>query len=498
MQTATRPPSADDEVEVADVALTATAALPACIACLAGFGLPIAFFLLGGRSDAPAGVLGITLLILALATWRLAALIYTGELRIVATVHWMMIYISGAVVPLAQVHTGLWPTVVNKDYLAEAQLIILVWAICFEAGQRMRYRPKLSQTLAARARPLNIRRLKLLTAVAIFATCAYIAKLGPASFFASRAEAGEAALAAGIRSADSQVTSAVFGTFATVPIFVCLVAWVVILRRHPEKRTLELRLVKFLLLALNVVVNNPISNSRYWALAVIIGFIFAMPWFTARALRTVIPVGIITALVLFPYSDYFRYSAEDRNVQVVSVAEKISVKDYDQSAMTANGVWYVDQYGHTNGSQLLGVALFAVPRSIWPDKPLDTGVLVGQAVATRIPVGTTNLSSPAWDEVWIDFGMPGVVLVAGLMGWIARRADETFAAVRSSGLITVVSVTLPMIAGFGFILLRGPLLQAMARVAIMALVVWWLRGRFQAGEAEASRGETEVKQPHGI
>ncbi|GLY28095.1 hypothetical protein [Kineosporia sp. NBRC 101731] len=442
---------------------------------MAGVGIPVSFLVLeGSPPGAPPSLVPITLIILVVAVSRLATIIYTGDLRIVSIVSWMMIYISGAVVPLAQAHASLWPVTINIEFLPEAQLMILAWAIAFEVGQHLRSRERRVFDVT-QAKPISLSRLKSLTIIASIITLAYIAKLGPASFFQSRADLAIAMNDSGIRGGGSQVTSAFFSMGATVPVFICLVTWIVITYKKPEKRSAGMKLLKLWLLALNVIVNNPISSSRFWALTIFIGFAFAMPWFKARTMRFIIPAGIITALVLFPYSDYFR--GQEGQIQVVGVVEKISTKDYDQSTMTANGIWYGERYGHTHGRQILGAVLFAVPRTLWPGKPLDTGVMVGQAASEQIYVGTTNLSSPAWVEAWIDFGMPGVIIIGAAVGWLARRADEMFMAARASGRVTVIAVSLPMFAGFSFILLRGPLLQSMGRVAGMALVAWWLADR---------------------
>ena len=108
-----------------------------------------------------------------------------------------------------------------------------------------------------------------------------------------------------------------------------------------------------------------------------------------------------------------------------------------------------------------------MPRSVWPGKARDTGVMIGQWMGTV----NTNLSSPVWAELWIDFGPFG--MGAGLLGlgYAAARVDRRYAkrAVRRTPPGALISVVVPLVAGYSFILLRGPLLQASGRVAIAAL-----------------------------
>lgn len=146
----------------------------------------------------------------------------------------------------------------------------------------------------------------------------------------------------------------------------------------------------------------------------------------------------------------------------------MALKDYDQIGMFANTITFSESGpGHFYGRQLAGSVFFAVPRSVWPGKPRDTGVMVGQWMGTV----NTNLSSPIWAELWLDFGPLG--MGAGLLaiGYAAARVDRRYAkrATRRSPPGSLISVVVPLVAGYSFILLRGPLLQASGRVAIAAM-----------------------------
>ncbi|MGW3492110.1 hypothetical protein ACWDEM_32870, partial [Streptomyces sp. NPDC001054] len=67
----------------------------------------------------------------------------------------------------------------------------------------------------------------------------------------------------------------------------------------------------------------------------------------------------------------------------------------------------------------------------------------------------------------------------------AARVDRRYAsrAVRRTPSGALVSVLVPLVAGYSFILLRGPLLQATGRVAIAAVCVAVISTRSRDGRA---------------
>ena len=177
------------------------------------------------------------------------------------------------------------------------------------------------------------------------------------------------------------------------------------------------------------------------------------------------------ALVVFPFADRFRYEdGGDPQPDSGSLLAPLTVKDYDQVGMFANTISFAHAgEGHTYGRQFAGTLLFFVPRSVWHAKPVDSGVRVGEWMGMR----NTNLSSPLWAELWLDFGPLGMLLGFVLAGYGCDRLDRAYVrrTVDDTGPGNVLAVVVPLVAGYGFILLRGPLLQAAGRVAIAVVCV---------------------------
>ncbi len=155
---------------------------------------------------------------------------------------------------------------------------------------------------------------------------------------------------------------------------------------------------------------------------------------------------------------------------------ELATKDYDQMTMIANSVWYANVFGHTDGSQLVSDVLFFVPHSVWPGRATDTGVLIGEAMS----VPNLNLSAPMWVEFWLDFSWLGLIIGFLAFGWISARWDDLFVHLRRRRRLTspaLLDLALPLFAGYEFILLRGSILQAVGRMAVMLILLLVVRGR---------------------
>ncbi|MEU0134980.1 hypothetical protein ABZ172_13295 [Streptomyces sp. NPDC006296] len=410
---------------------------------------------------------------------RLATMILSTRRRLLQGVFWMFVYIAMGVAPFAQVVIGQTPTpmVGPRQDLITATAMVLVGCAAYDLGALLASRrPLRRRTAPARstgggpavAHPL---RLRLLVLVAFAASAFYVVKLGgPAVFFSSRQEINETVTASGVAAEGSQVGAAFLKGFGTVP---ALLALLFCTRRlvtsRRARRSPSTVLVWLGLAVVNLVVNNPISNARYWFLTVLLAFVFTALPSSAAVYRTVLATGVVGALVVFPYADRFRYDDEaQRSAQSASVFEPLVTKDYDQMVMFANAISWVDTREHTYGRQLAGSALFFVPRAVWSGKPEDTGVRVGQWMGLRM----TNLSAPLWTEFWVDFGATGAIGGMALIGYAAARTDRRYAQAvtrAGPGPGSVLAIAAPLIAGYTFILLRGPLLQAAGKLAIGAL-----------------------------
>ncbi|MFF3330093.1 hypothetical protein ACFYWX_11115 [Streptomyces sp. NPDC002888] len=401
---------------------------------------------------------------------RLSAMILGRHRKLLQGTFWLFVYMAMGIAALAQVVVGKTPVPVagSRSDLASAVALVLVACVAFDAGALL-VRPGARSTARTVFRPAMVarRRTAVLVGLAFLGSGLFVLKLGGLGvFFASRMEITASIANSGVSSAGSQAGTAILRGFGTVPALLALMVvtrWLITSPRVRRRPLPWLTLVA--LVALNGVVNNPISNPRYWFLTVLLALLFTVFPQSPTMYRAALTMGVAAAVLIFPFADKFRYDAANtRTTQTTSVLDPLVLKDYDQMAMFANTITYADAgNGHTLGRQLAGSALFFVPRSVWTDKPKDTGVMVSEWMAAT----NTNRSSPLWAELWIDFGPLGMTAGFGLLGWVAARVDRRYAqAVARPGPASILTLAVPLVAGYSFILLRGPLLQASGRVAI--------------------------------
>jgi hypothetical protein len=199
---------------------------------------------------------------------------------------------------------------------------------------------------------------------------------------------------------------------------------------------------------------------------------------TPRRFRIVAVSAVFALIVVFPMADAFRYSAGGE-IKAAGPIEALTSDDFDSYAEIDNTVLYVDRLGSTEGRQALGVVAFWVPRSIWPDKPVDTGILLADFRGYPFK----NLSAPLWCELYINGVWPALVVGMFGLGWLARREDDRVeATLRRSRAPGVYACILPF---YLFILLRGSLLQAMAALLVILVCGWFVlrRERQEVGYA---------------
>ena len=404
------------------------------------------------------------------ASVKLSLTLSQPAIRPVSGVFWIFVYTCMGIAPLAQLTTGRSTPLaiqVDDEMLTMASLLTLLGLVCFDVAYHSRLRRPSANVPRVRYRELrSIRVLRMFSLAALASGLVYIIQVkGPAVFFLSRQEAGEALDAINPDSGDA--LRAIISGAGSVTNLCALIFYMHVVRARKHSMVFLDVILMAALVAMNVIVNNPISNSRYWTLAVLFGLVMPLIRGRKALFNVAILAGTFASILIFPLSDISRRAAGTGTpLQVDSVWTMIATKDYDQFTMLANTLGYTADYGFSWGMQAIGPLFFWVPRVFWPQKPYDTGVEVGIWMNSA----NLNLSAPLWAEAWINFGLLGLVLVFVGLGVLAHRLDTGFRA-DVLGLGSVGYLGISIFAGYLFILLRGSLLQSMGRLMILVISI---------------------------
>lgn len=130
---------------------------------------------------------------------------------------------------------------------------------------------------------------------------------------------------------------------------------------------------------------------------------------------------------------------------------------------------YVEDNGHSLGLFSLSAALFFVPRSLWESKQVPSALQIAEYRHYHY----TNLSLPFPAELYLDFGVIGMIAIMALMGWLWQRLDHAWLTQPNSVLAGIAPLAATQQVG----LLRGPMgsqVPSIGAVLILAIITIYL------------------------
>jgi hypothetical protein len=432
---------------------------------------------------------------------RLTRLFVAAQRNYLQVVFWFFSYVWMGVAAFVQVTQDQYPLPISFDdqVVATTALIVLAGLVAYDAGCAVSRRSRDRAGTVAfwlSNREINDRRAMLISVAVLVATPILVQRLGGLGVqFTSREAESAALMRAGLLSDDSKAAAGIYVALATIPSFLAFYCLCLIRqgrRSLGKPMTIGLAMMLLLLLVVNIIFNNPNSNPRFWFGSIAISLVL-LGRFGGRpsGIRLLIAGLVLCGIVVFPYADYFRYT--HRHYQSPGgIGDTLATKgDYDAIQMTQASVDYSERVGHTNGRQAMGALLFWYPRSWWPSKPRDTGVML----ATYYDTYNKNVSSPLWGELFLDFGLPGVLVGFLLLGWASGSADRFLTEVmEGTGSRNLLRVAVPIMAGYQVIIIRGSLLQSFGRASVIILVVLLITSNRRHHEPEIDDGPDSTRR----
>lgn len=413
----------------------------------------------GSKAGAPNIAIGLAIVVFSAV--RIVQTALASPTRFASVIFYIFVYVFAGMASLAQFVQDAYP-LDNRHYTQEQigfeLLGIAAGILAFEIGGLVTAltRPRVRARVPTFQLTFSPLRIVVLGCIGLLAVTWQTATHGIAAFFVSR-EMTTALLAgrspdAGAFYMSSDKTAGLLTTFlAQYFVFVALYLVLYSRRRGLWPRTtaygdLGWQIFTGLLVGANVIMNNPLGNGRWWFCLVFVTLVSAYLPVTRRRNVVLYTVGALVVLLFaFTFLDAFRVTDRTR----ISTQDETGLinDSYPVLQMGLNGDEYVEANGHTNGRQLVGSIFGFVPRSLWTEKPTATGQVVDPQYAR---------SASAWTELYVDFGLPGIVLFFLLYGILVRRVDEA-----SHGLSPgVLEALFPLVATYQLFFLRGSFLPA--------------------------------------
>ncbi|MBT8534602.1 oligosaccharide repeat unit polymerase [Polynucleobacter paneuropaeus] len=128
------------------------------------------------------------------------------------------------------------------------------------------------------------------------------------------------------------------------------------------------------------------------------------------------------------------------------------------------------------GYGFLGALLFFIPRSIWPSKPVTSGIEISQLSDLRLD----NVSMPIIGELYLNFWYFGIIFGAPLIALLFKKIDSIYLKYKCSSL-SLGHLIYFQLAGLVIYNMRGGFLSSFA-YTVSILMTWLLIGLILAAK----------------
>jgi hypothetical protein len=133
--------------------------------------------------------------------------------------------------------------------------------------------------------------------------------------------------------------------------------------------------------------------------------------------------------------------------------------------------------GHPEGKTILLPLVFkVVPRSWYPNKPLNSGAYYMSIVRPAEFTAGYALPPTYFGDAYLSFGFGGALALALLLGALASRIDQAYKRVN----LRWMPLFLLVFANY-YSVLRDPISESLAGIILMAFVWWVGSSIFRAG-----------------
>jgi oligosaccharide repeat unit polymerase len=229
-----------------------------------------------------------------------------------------------------------------------------------------------------------------------------------------------------------------------------------------KRKSLVVQLILFLIVLFS---NAPTGMPRFQVAAFYIPLLIVYFGFLKKNINYALFI-IMGVLFLFPLLNQFRYMSDSYDLELKLNTDMFAKEDFDSYQ---NALVVIKTNEITYGRQLLGAALFFVPRSLWKNKPVGSG----NYLAEKNNYEWSNIGLSYFGEGFINLGYFGVVLFSLALSYVSAKLDCLYWNFENNTSL-FFDVFYLLMLGILFFLLRGDLLNTFAYAVGVGLCVKFL------------------------
>ncbi|MCB5425830.1 hypothetical protein H0274_11210 [Altererythrobacter sp. CC-YST694] len=229
---------------------------------------------------------------------------------------------------------------------------------------------------------------------------------------------------------------------------------------------------------------NPLNTARFFLLGAWIPVLATLAPVILNPFWFYLAIPF-TFLFVLPVLNITTRFSTDRFSQIqdlfASKSAIFEISYFDLLEAGCDAIRYVERYGHENGGLFVSTVLSFFPRSLWPGKPINSGLLVGYMNDAE-GLGNTNLAVPWFMDGYMDFGIIGGLVYAFLLaitfGYVRKNITKTINGIDVFFLLFLANIA---------IITRGTLAVTYILILFQTLFLLAYQGAFARAPGRAPR-----------
>lgn len=201
-----------------------------------------------------------------------------------------------------------------------------------------------------------------------------------------------------------------------------------------------------------LVSNFPTAMPRYQIFTGFLGASFIYAYYSRHFMRYLALIILFSLYLISPIISQFNLGRElNYDLKLFPSGNYLSSGDFDGVQQLMDAIRFVDDEGLRWGSQIISGIFFFIPRTIWTSKAISTGEMLSSFWGYSF----TNRSASFYTELYVDFGIIGILVSSIIIGMLLRRVDSALNARRLSLCFLISAIAF---AAYLPIIFRGALL----------------------------------------